>query len=357
MDLPRRQSRKLWLGSLVIGGDAPISVQSMTNTDTRDAVATIAQIERLTAAGCEIVRVAVPDEDAARQLGRIRQACRIPLIADIHFSHRLAMLAVDQGVDGLRLNPGNIGSAARVREVVAACRERAVPIRIGVNGGSLDKEIAEKYGNGPQAMVESALAHIRLLEEENFDLIKISLKSSEVAATVDAYSLLAEKVDYPFHIGITEAGTLLRGTVKSSVGLALLLNRGLGDTLRVSLTAAPEQEILVGFEILKSLGLRQRGIELISCPTCGRTEIDLIALAQEVEEALRHVMRPLRIAVMGCVVNGPGEARHADFGIAGGRGQGLVFRWGEVIGKVPESELVGSLVAAVDEYLRDEEKQ
>jgi (E)-4-hydroxy-3-methylbut-2-enyl-diphosphate synthase len=346
-----RESRKIRVGNLAIGGGAPVSVQSMTNTDTRDAAATIAQIKRLQAVGCELVRVAVPDAAAAAELGRIRRAITIPLVADIHFNHRLALAAVAEGVDGLRLNPGNIGSAARVREVVAACRERAVPIRIGVNGGSLDRELQERYGNTPQALVESALQHVRLLEKEGFELIKISLKSSDVRATLEAYRRLAEKVDYPFHIGITEAGTRLRGAVKSAVGIALLLNEGLGDTLRVSLTADPEEEVFVAYEILKSLGLRQRGIELISCPTCGRTEVQLIALAEAVEKALAHIREPLKIAVMGCVVNGPGEARHADFGIAGGRGVGLLFCRGEVLRKLPEEQLVPALVAEVENYL------
>ncbi len=350
---PRRQSRKIELGKVTIGGQAPISVQSMTNTDTRDVMATVAQVKRLEQVGCELVRVAVPDETAAKQLTAIKKAITIPLIADIHFNYRLALIAVEQGVDGLRLNPGNIGTSSRVREVVAACREHAIPIRIGVNGGSLEKEVVESYGYTPEALFESALGHVRLLEDENFDLIKISLKSSDVMATLAAYRLLAKKVDYPFHIGITEAGTMLRGAIKSAAGLALLLGEGLGDTLRVSLTAAPEEEIFVAFEILKSLGLRQRGIELISCPTCGRTEVELIKLADEVEKALAHIKEPLKIAVMGCVVNGPGEARHADFGIAGGKGVGLLFRQGEVLGKLPESELVKALVDEVETFVAD----
>ena len=353
---PRRQSREIELGKLTIGGQAPVSVQSMTNTDTRDVAATVAQIKRLEEVGCELVRVAVPDETAANQLLAIKKAISIPLIADIHFNYRLALIAVEQGVDGLRLNPGNIGSAARVREVVAVCRERAIPIRIGVNGGSLEKEVVEKYGYTPEALVESAMGHVRLLEDENFDLIKISLKSSDVMATLTAYRLLAKRVDYPFHIGITEAGTKLRGAIKSAAGLALLLGEGLGDTLRVSLTAAPEEEIFVAFEILKSLGLRQRGIEFISCPTCGRTEVELIKLADQVEKALAHIQEPLKIAVMGCVVNGPGEARHADFGIAGGKGVGLLFRQGEVLGKLPESELVKALVDEVESFVEKQRK-
>ncbi len=351
----KRVRRRIEIGGVAIGGGAPVVVQSMTNTDTRDAAATIAQIRRLQRVGCELVRVAVPDREAAAQLARIRAAIGIPLIADIHFDYRLALAAVAAGVDGLRLNPGNIGSAARVREVVAACRERRVPIRIGVNGGSLSKEIRARYGEGPEALVASALAHIRLLEREDFELIKVSLKSSDVPATLAAYRALAARVDYPLHIGITEAGTRLRGAVKSAVGIALLLAEGLGDTLRVSLTAPPEDEVLVAWEILRSLGLRQRGVELISCPTCGRTEIDLIPMAAAVEKALAHIERPLKVAVMGCVVNGPGEARQADFGIAGGRGVGLLFRRGEVLAKLPEAELVPALVAAVEKWGGGEE--
>ncbi|NPA25393.1 MAG: flavodoxin-dependent (E)-4-hydroxy-3-methylbut-2-enyl-diphosphate synthase [Deltaproteobacteria bacterium] len=351
----RRSSRRIEIGGLVVGDGAPISVQSMTNTDTRDPEATIAQIGRLEKAGCELIRVAVPDEAAAACLARIKQAIAIPLVADIHFDYRLALKAVAEGVDGLRLNPGNIGSAVRVREVVAACRERRVPIRIGVNGGSLSKEIRARYGNSPTALVESALEHVRILEKERFELIKISLKSSDVMATLAAYRKLAERVEYPFHIGITEAGTRLRVAVKSAVGLALLLHEGLGDTLRVSLTAPPEDEVFVAYEILKSLGLRERGIELISCPTCGRTEIGLIGLAEAVEKALAHIRQPLKIAVMGCVVNGPGEARHADFGIAGGRGVGLLFRKGEVLRKLPEDQLVDALVAEVENFVEGHE--
>lgn len=347
----RRKCCGIELGGVKIGGQAPISVQSMTNTDTRDVAATVAQIRRLEKVGCELARVAVPDETAALSLAAIKSKISIPLIADIHFSHRLALISVEQGVDGLRLNPGNIGSAVRVREVVAACKERNIPIRIGVNGGSLDKELVAKYGYTPRALVESALEHVRLLEEENFNLIKISLKSSDVPATLEAYRQLAEKVDYPFHIGITEAGTKLRGSIKSAAGIALLLADGIGDTLRVSLTAPPEDEIFVAFEILKSLGLRQRGIELISCPTCGRTEVALIDLAEQVEKALAHIQEPLKIAVMGCVVNGPGEAKHADFGIAGGKGVGLIFRKGEVLKKLPESMLLGALVAEIENYI------
>ncbi len=336
------------IGRLPVGGDAPIVVQSMTNTDTRDVEATAAQIHALTAAGCELVRVAVPDMEAAKVLGKIKSAIAVPLIADIHFQHQLAIEAVRQGVDALRINPGNIGSAQRVREVVHACREREVPIRIGVNAGSLEKDLVDCFGHSPRAMVDSALRHIRLLEDQNFNLIKISLKSSNVNDTIEAYQLLAEEVDYPFHIGITEAGTPERGAIKSAVGIGILLYLGLGDTLRVSLTGDPVQEVFTAYQILQSLSLRQRGIELISCPTCGRTEIDLIALATAVEKRLQHIRQPLKVAVMGCVVNGPGESRTADIGIAGGKGNGLLFRHGEILRKVPEDQLLDVLVEEVE---------
>ena len=336
------------IGQLPIGGDAPIAVQSMTNTDTRDINATVAQIQALINAGCELARVAVPDMVAAKALREIKSAISIPLIADIHFQHQLAIEAVNQGVDALRLNPGNIGSDQRVREVVHACRDRGVPIRIGVNAGSLEKDLIDRFGHTPRAMVDSALRHIHLLEDQQFNLIKISLKSSNVTDTIDAYRLLAEEVDYPFHIGITEAGTPTRGAIKSAVGIGILLYLGLGDTLRVSLTGDPVQEIFVAYQILQSLALRQRGIELISCPTCGRTEINLIDLATAVEKRLRHIRQPIKVAVMGCVVNGPGESRTADIGIAGGRGNGLLFRHGEILRKVPEDKLLDELVEEVE---------
>ncbi|MCD6150845.1 MAG: flavodoxin-dependent (E)-4-hydroxy-3-methylbut-2-enyl-diphosphate synthase, partial [Deltaproteobacteria bacterium] len=306
--IKRRQSKKIMIGQLPIGGDAPVAVQSMTNTDTRDVNATVAQIQALINAGCELARVAVPDMVAAKALREIKSAISIPLIADIHFQHQLAIEAVNQGVDALRLNPGNIGSDQRVREVVHACRDRGVPIRIGVNAGSLEKNLIDRLGHTPRAMVDSALRHIHLLEDQQFNLIKVSLKSSNVTDTIDAYRLLAEEVDYPFHIGITEAGTPTRGAIKSAVGIGILLYLGLGDTLRVSLTGDPVQEIFVAYQILQSLALRQRGIELISCPTCGRTEINLIDLATAVEKRLQHIRQPIKVAVMGCVVNGPGES-------------------------------------------------
>jgi len=344
------------VGKIVIGGGAPVSVQSMCSTDTRDITATGAQIRRLADAGCEIVRCAVPDLDAATALRSIRAASSIPLIADIHFDYRLALAALEAGVDGLRLNPGNIGEAWKVREVVRACAERQVPIRIGVNGGSLEKELLTKYGHATAAaMVESALGHIRILEDLGFAAIKVSLKASDIRRTVEAYRLLAQEIDYPLHIGITEAGTTWSGTIKSAIGLGVLLYEGIGDTLRVSLTGDPVEEVRVGWEILKTLGLRERGPVFVSCPTCGRCQIDLIPVAEEVERRLRDLPRSITVAVMGCVVNGPGEAREADIGIAGGKGQGLLFRRGEVVRKVAESELADALVEEAQRLAEDGE--
>jgi len=341
----RRTTRKIQVGSVAVGGDAPVSVQSMCNTDTRDVAATSTQVEALAMAGCEIVRCAVPDEAAAEALAPICKQSRIPMIADIHFDYRLAMMSLEAGVDGLRLNPGNIGERWKVEEVVKACIDRSVPIRIGVNAGSLEKELLEKHGHpAAEAMVESALGHIRILEELNYQEIKVSLKSSDVRRTVAAYRLLSAQVDYPLHIGVTEAGTTWSGTIKSAVGLGALLYDGIGDTLRVSLTGDPIEEVRVGWEILKSLELRERGPVFISCPTCGRCQIDLIQIAEEVEQRLHDLPCKISIAVMGCVVNGPGEAREADLGIAGGKGQGLLFRKGEVIRKVPQDELADALV-------------
>jgi (E)-4-hydroxy-3-methylbut-2-enyl-diphosphate synthase len=318
----------------------------MTSTDTRDVAATLAQIRQLAAAGCEIVRCAIPDQQAAEALTTIRKNCPIPLIADIHFDHRLALAALTAGVDGLRLNPGNIGARWKVEEVVRACRDRRVPIRIGVNAGSLERELLEKYGHPTAtAMVESALGHARILEDLDYRELKISLKASDVRRTVAAYRLLAAQVDYPLHIGITEAGTTWTGTIKSAVGLGALLYDGIGDTLRVSLTGDPVEEVRVGWEILKSLELRERGPVFISCPTCGRCQIDLIPVAEEVERRLHDLPKKLVIAVMGCAVNGPGEAREADIGVAGGKGEGLLFRKGEVVCKVPADQLADVLVA------------
>lgn len=337
------------VGSVAVGGGAPVSVQSMTNTDTRDVGATLAQISRLKAAGCEVVRLAVPDADAAAALQELRAGAGVPLIADIHFDHRLALAALDAGVDGLRINPGNIGARWKVEEVVRAAAERTVPIRIGVNSGSLEKELLERHGGPtPAALVESAVGHIRILEDLGYREIKVSLKGSHVNQTVDAYRLLAERCEYPFHVGITEAGTVFRGAVKSAVGLGILLYLGLGDTLRVSLTGDPVREVEVGWWILRALGLRQRGVEVISCPTCGRTRVDLVPIAEEVERRLADVDAPLTVAVMGCEVNGPGEARGADVGVACGKGVGLLFRHGEVLRKVPEAEIADALVAEVE---------
>ncbi len=347
--LHRRSTRRIHVELVPIGGGAPIVVQSMANTDTRDWRATVNQIRRLEDAGCEMVRVAVVDEEAVQQLDRIKGSIAIPLIADIHFDHRLALGALKKGVDGLRLNPGNIGGRHRVARVAAVALERQVPIRIGVNSGSIEKELLARYGHPtPEAMVESALKHVRLLEDEGFDLIKISLKSSDVLDTIASYRLLSKKTDYPLHLGVTEAGTVVDGAVKSALGIGLLLLEGIGDTLRVSLTSDPEEEIPVAYSILRSLRLRNRGVELISCPTCGRTEMELISLVQKADKVLRKIRTPLKVAIMGCVVNGPGEAREADVGIAGGRGQGILFKKGELVEKVPEGDLLTRLLEEVE---------
>lgn len=353
MELPRKQTRQLKLGSVRIGGGAPIVVQSMTNTDTRDVEATLGQIKRLHDAGCEIVRVAVPDETAARALRAIHDASLIPVIADIHFDYRLALMALEAGLEGLRINPGNIGERKNVEMVVDAAKARGAVIRVGVNSGSVEKRLLEQYGGPtPQAMVESALGHVRILEEHGFYDTKISIKSSSVLNTIECYRLLSQRCDYPLHLGVTEAGGVLRGAIKSSVGMGVLLSEGIGDTLRVSLTAAPEEEMTVAWELLRALGLRQRGPEIISCPTCGRTEIDLIGLAQEVERRLRTENAPIKVAVMGCVVNGPGEAREADLGMAGGRDKGIIFRKGEVIRSVRGQEaLLAAFMEELDKLL------
>jgi len=343
--MERRKTRQIHVGQVAIGGDAPISVQSMCNTDTRNVAATLTQIAALDKAGCEIVRCAVPDLAAAQALDSICADSPIPVIADIHFDHKLALESIAGGVAGLRINPGNIGDSGKIRDVVTAAAERELPIRIGVNAGSLEKELLAKYGHPTaEAMVESALGHIRILEDLNYRNIKVSLKASDVERTVRAYRLLAKQVDYPLHIGITEAGTTWAGTIKSAIGLGALLLDGIGDTLRVSLTGDPVEEVRVGFEILKSLGLRERGPVFVSCPTCGRCEINLIATAEEVERRLHDYPKKLTIAVMGCVVNGPGEAREADLGIAGGKGQGMLFRKGKIVRKVPEAELAEALI-------------
>jgi len=351
----RHKTRAIRLGGLFIGGGHPIRVQSMTNTDTRDVAASTAQVMALAEAGCEIIRLAVPDEEAALALKAIKAASPMPVIADIHFDYRLALRSLEAGVDGLRINPGNIGGQDRVAAVVRAAKDHGAPIRIGVNSGSVEKHLLEKFGGPtPEAMVESALEHVRMLEDENFDQIKISLKSSSVPATIAAYSLLAKKVDYPLHIGITEAGTPLRGAAKSGVGLGVLLWMGLGDTLRVSLTGDPLNEMDAAWEILRCLGLRRRGPEMVSCPTCGRTEIDLAGMAEAVEKKLRHVKTPIKVAVMGCVVNGPGEAREADIGLAGGRDCAVIFRKGEVVRKVRgEANVLPEFMKELDKIIQE----
>lgn len=349
--MDRRKTIKIKVGNVEVGGNSPISVQSMTNTDTRDVKSTVKQIKALEEAHCDIVRIAVPDMEAALAIKEIRKETNIPIIADVQFDYRLAIESVKNGVDCLRINPGNIGSEGRVKEVVKICKERDIPIRIGVNSGSLSKTALEKYdGVNENSMVYSALENIKILEDMNFNNIKISLKATNVSLTIKSYMKMAEYVDYPFHLGITEAGPLWNGTVKSSVGIGALLAMGLGDTIRVSLTGDPVEEVRVGREILKSLNLLNDGIEIISCPTCGRTQIELIKLVEEVQERLNKVEihTPLKIAIMGCAVNGPGEAREADIGIAGGKGCGLIFKNGEIIKKVKEKELIEELIKEIE---------
>jgi len=343
----RHKTRTVRIGDVAIGGDNPIRIQSMCNTKTENVEATVAQIRALAAAGCEIIRVAVPNEAAALALKDIRRQIKLPLVADIHFDYRLALAAMENGADKIRINPGNIGEDWKLREVVNAAKERNIPIRVGVNSGSLEKEILKKYGGvTAEGIVESALEKVGRIEELNYENLVISIKSSDVLMCIKAHELLADKTDYPLHIGITEAGTLLRGTVKSAVGLGVILYEGIGDTIRVSLTGDPLEEIKAAREILKSLGLRKGGVEVVSCPTCGRTEIDLIGLANQVEGLVeRYSDLDVHVAVMGCVVNGPGEAREADFGVAGGKGAGVLIRKGEVIRTMPESELLPALEA------------
>lgn len=350
--MERRKTRQIQVGKVKIGGDAPISVQSMTNTHTDDAAATLRQIGELAAAGCEIIRCAVPDMAAAEGLKRIVSESPIPVIADIHFDYKLALAAIDAGVDGLRLNPGNIGGNGRVAAVVDAAKKRNIPIRIGVNAGSLPKDLLEKYGHPTaEALVEAAWRHIYILEEMDYRNIKVSLKAHDVPLTVAAYRLLASQCDYPLHVGITEAGTINSGIIKSAVGIGTLLAEGIGDTIRVSLTGNPVREVKVAYDILKSLGLREYGPTLISCPTCGRTKINLEKLALEVERRLEKISEPITVAVMGCVVNGPGEAREADVGIAGGINEGLIFKKGVVLKKVPEACIIDELFAEIDKIL------
>lgn len=349
MSYTRKKTRAVRCGNVIVGGDNPISVQSMTNTDTRDAEKTIAQIKRLEEAGCDMVRVAVPDMEAAENIGKIKAGINIPLIADIHFDYRLALKAIEEGIDGVRINPGNIGDIDRVRQVVEKCKEKGIGIRIGVNGGSLEKHLLEKYGEPTaEAMVESAMGHIKILEDLDFHDIVISLKNSDIFRTVEAYRLMSERVDYPLHIGITESGSVKRGTIKSAIGVGSMLMDGIGDTLRISLTGDPVEEVHVGKEILRSLGLLNDRIKIISCPTCGRTQINLIEIADEVEKRIGTMEKDITVAIMGCVVNGPGEAREADIGIAGGKGEGLLFKKGEVIRKIPGDMLVEELIKEIE---------
>ena len=343
-------TRQIFVGGVPIGGGAPVTIQSMTNTRTDDVAATVAQIRRLAAAGCQIVRVAVPDLAAAKAVGAIKEQIDIPLVVDIHFDYKLALECVAAGCDKVRINPGNIGGEDRVRQVADACRQKGIPIRIGVNGGSLEKPILAKYGGvTPEALVESAFGHIRLLEKFDFTDICVSLKSSSVPVTMAAYRLMSEKSDYPLHLGVTETGTPRMGILKSDVGIGGLLALGIGDTMRVSLSADPVEEVYAARDILKAAGVRKDGPELVACPTCGRTRIDLIGLANEVEERLKSVDKPITVAVMGCAVNGPGEASAADVGIAGGVGEGLLFRKGEIVKKVPQESLVDELFALIEE--------
>lgn len=344
----KRPTRQITLGRIKIGGGAPVIVQSMTKTDTRDAASTVSQIKRLEAAGCEAIRVAVLNSDAAKAIKAIKRKIKIPLIADVHFDHRLALEAMANGADGLRINPGNIGSKLKVQEVVNAAKDNSIPIRIGVNAGSLEKDLLKKYGHpAAKALVESAGRHIRILETLHYTDIKVSLKASDVMKTVEAYRLFSKKFDYPLHIGISEAGPAFQGTVKSAVGLGILLSEGIGDTIRVSLTADPVDEVKVAYEILKSLHLRQPGPEIISCPTCGRCQINIRGIVEKVEAELTKVRKPLKVAVMGCVVNGPGEAREADIGIAGGKGMGILFRHGKVVKTLKEKDLFTTLMREI----------
>lgn len=343
-----KKTKEINIGGVKIGAGRPIAVQSMTNTYTGDIEATCKQIEDLEKAGCQIVRVAVPDEISAMAISKIKERINIPLVADIHFDYRLAIKSIESGADKIRINPGNIGGSDKVRAVVDAAKEKSIPIRIGVNSGSIEKEFMEKYGRTSRALVESALKHVDLLEKFGFYDIVISLKATDVNTTIDSYMMMSERVNYPLHIGITEAGTPWLGTIKSAVGLGILLWQGIGDTMRVSLTGDPVEEVKVAHQILKALGLEKKGIELISCPTCGRCNIDLIGIANEVEKRLQGVDKDIKVAIMGCAVNGPGEARDADIGIAGGRGFGLLFKKGEIVKKVPEKDIVEELIEYIN---------
>ena len=352
--IKRRRTRQISIGPVKVGGDAPISVQSMTKTDTRDIQKTVHQIRRLEEAGCEIIRVAVVDEEAARAITEIKKKIRIPLIADIHFHPRLALRAMESGADGLRINPGNIGGRDRLKPIITEARDRFIPIRIGVNSGSLEKDLLKRFGGTtPEAMVSSALRTIEWMEDLGFHLIKVSLKASDVLRTVGAYRLFSKKSDYPLHLGVTEAGKGSGAIVKSSIGMGLLLSEGMGDTLRVSLTGDPMDEVRVGYEILRALNIRKRGIEIISCPTCGRCEVDLTRLVEKVERAVKKITTPLTVAIMGCVVNGPGEAKEADVGIAGGKGVGVLFKKGKVGRKVREKDFVPVLLREIYEMTKE----
>lgn len=347
--MERAQTRKVRVGDIFIGGNFPISVQSMTNTDTRDVPSTVSQILKLEEAGCDIVRCAVPDEEAGEALRKIIPQIHIPLVADIHFDSALALLSIRSGVSKLRINPGNIGKKEKIRAVAEAAKDRGIPIRIGVNSGSLQKDILAKYGQVcPEAMVESAMRHVEMLEEFDFHDIVLSVKSSDVREMIECYRLISGKVDYPLHIGVTESGTVRKGTIRSSIGIGTLLAEGIGDTIRVSLTGDPVEEVRVGREILASMGGIRKGAEMISCPTCGRTRLDLVRIAGEVEKRLQSVHKPIKVAVMGCAVNGPGEARRADIGIAGGNGEGLIFRRGQIVRKVKEEDLVEELMKEIE---------
>lgn len=347
--MERKKTKKIMVGNVPVGGNAPITVQSMTNTITKDITSTVKQIQKLEKAGCDIIRAAITDLDDAAAIEKIKEKVTIPFIADIQYDYKLAIAAVKKGADCLRINPGNIGSETKVREVVNICKDRQVPIRIGVNSGSIKKEYLEKYnGVNENSMVYSALEHIRLLENMNYENIKISLKASSVPLTIKTYEKISQMVDYPLHLGITEAGPVWRGTIKSAVGIGTLLSMGIGDTIRISLTGDPVEEVRVGREILKSLNLLDEGIEIISCPTCGRTKIQLIELVKEAEKRLKDIKKPLKVAIMGCPVNGPGEAREADIGIAGGQGEGLLFKKGKVIRKVKEEALIDELIKEIE---------
>lgn len=348
-----RNSRQIKIGDVRIGGGAPISVQSMTKTDTRDIKATIKQIKSLQEAGCDIVRLAVPDMDSAKALGKIKKNVDIPIVSDIHFDYKLALEAINQGVDGMRINPGNIGAKYRIKAVVDAVKGRGIPIRIGVNSGSLDKEILERYGSpSAEALADSAIKHVKILEDLDFFDIKISVKSTDVMKMIRAYRIIADRTNYPLHLGVTEAGTYRSGSIKSSIGIGTLLSEGIGDTIRVSLTGEPVEEIVVGLEILRSLGLRKIGIELIACPGCGRLEIDLMKLVTDVEERIKDLKlpRPIKVAILGCVVNGPGEASEADIGIAGGRGKGMLYKEGKLVRSFKEHQIVDELVKELETF-------